>query len=74
MLRCIYCGFCEDACPTEAVILGDTYELSYTNRRDSIYTKEMLIDSVPVGGLPTPMATEKGMYDRSVPEMKDPQD
>jgi NADH-quinone oxidoreductase subunit I len=33
MLRCIYCGFCEDACPTEAIVLGDNYELSFTDRR-----------------------------------------
>ena len=74
MLRCIYCGFCEDACPTEAIVLGDNYELTYTDRRDAIYTKAMLIDPVAAGGQPTPMATEKGMFTRSVPEMKDPTD
>ena len=30
MLRCIFCGYCEDACPTEAIVLGDNYELSFT--------------------------------------------
>ena len=74
MLRCIYCGFCEDACPTEAIILGDQYELSFTDRRQSIYPKEMLIQPVPAGGKPTPQKTEPGVYIRSVPEMKDPQD
>jgi NADH-quinone oxidoreductase subunit I len=74
MLRCIYCGFCEDACPTEAIILGDQYELSFTDRRQSIYPKDMLIEPVPAGGSPTPQATEPGLYTRSVPEMKDPQD
>jgi NADH-quinone oxidoreductase subunit I len=74
MLRCIYCGFCEDACPTEAVVLGDNYELTFTDRRQAIYTKEMLIDSVAAGGLPTPQVTEPGKFTRSVPEMKDPQD
>ncbi len=74
MLRCIYCGFCEDACPTEAIILGDQYELSFTDRRQSIYPKEMLIQPVPAGGKPTPQKTEPGVYTRSVPEMKDPQD
>ena len=28
MLRCIFCGYCEDACPTEAIVLGHEYELS----------------------------------------------
>ncbi len=74
MLRCIFCGFCEDACPTEAIVLGDQYELSFTDRRQSIYPKEMLIEPVPAGGKPTPQKTEPGVYTRSVPEMKDPQD
>jgi NADH-quinone oxidoreductase subunit I len=74
MLRCIYCGFCEDACPTEAIILGDQYELSYENRRSSIYTKDLLLVPVPLGGRPTPQVTEAGQFDRSVPPMEDPKD
>jgi NADH-quinone oxidoreductase subunit I len=74
MLRCIFCGFCEDACPTEAIVLEDNYELSFADRRQAIYPKEMLIDRVPEGGKPTPQKTEPGLYTRSVPEMKDPQD
>ena len=74
MLRGIFCGFCEDACPTEAIVLGDQYELSFTDRRQSIYPKEMLIEPVPAGVNPTPQKTEPGVYTRSVPEMKDPQD
>ncbi len=71
MLRCIFCGYCEDACPTEAIILEHNYELSYENRRDAIYTKEMLIVPVPPGGVPTPMQTERGDFDRAIPEMQD---
>jgi NADH-quinone oxidoreductase subunit I len=74
MLRCIYCGFCEDACPTEAIVMGDNYELTFLDRRDAIYNKDMLIDPVPSGGLPTPQVTEPGKFTRSVPEMKDSQD
>jgi NADH-quinone oxidoreductase subunit I len=74
LLRCIYCGFCEDACPTEAIVLGDQYELSFTDRRQSIYPKDMLIEPVLKGGAPTPQQTKAGMFTRSVPEMKDPQD
>jgi len=66
--------FCEDACPTEAITLGDQYELSFTERRQAIYPKEMLIEPVPAGGQPTPQKTEPGVYTRSVPEMKDPKD
>jgi NADH-quinone oxidoreductase subunit I len=74
MLRCIFCGFCEDACPTEAIILGDNYELSYTKRSQAVYTKDLLLEAVLPGGLPTPQKTEPGLYTRSVPEMKDPMD
>ncbi len=74
MLRCIFCGYCEDACPTEAIILGDNYELSFTDRRQSIYTKEMLIEPVAEPGMTTPQKVEPGVYTRSVPAMEDPSD
>ncbi len=74
MMRCIYCGFCEDACPTEAIVLEDNYELSFTNRRQAIYTKEMLLDRLPEGGKTTPQITPPGVFTRSVPAMQDPQD
>jgi NADH-quinone oxidoreductase subunit I len=72
MLRCIFCGYCEDACPTEAIVLESNYELSFTDRDSSIYTKEMLIVPVPPGGQPTPQQVEPGKFDRSIPDMKDP--
>ena len=74
MLRCIYCGFCEDACPTEAIVLGDQYELSFTDRRQAIYPKEMLIEPLTANGQATPQKTKPGEFNRSVPEMKNPQD
>lgn len=74
MLRCIFCGYCEDACPTEAIVLDDNYELSFTDRRSAIYTKEMLINPVPKGGLPTPQVTEPGKFTRSIPVMQNPTD
>ena len=75
MIRCIFCGYCEDACPTEAIVLGDNYELSFYDRRSSIYTKDMLLESVPSPELLTPQKTEPGKYSRrSVPDMNDPQD
>jgi NADH-quinone oxidoreductase subunit I len=43
MLRCIFCGYCEDACPTNAIVLEHQYELSFYDRENSIYTKDMLI-------------------------------
>jgi NADH-quinone oxidoreductase subunit I len=72
MLRCIFCGYCEDACPTEAIVLEHNYELSYTNRRDAIYTREMLLATVPSSGQPTPQIVQEGEFNRAIPEMEDP--
>jgi NADH-quinone oxidoreductase subunit I len=43
MIRCIFCGYCEEACPTQAIQLKDIYELADDERKDLIYTKEMLL-------------------------------
>jgi NADH-quinone oxidoreductase subunit I len=74
MLRCIFCGYCEDACPTEAIVLSDNYELSFYDRRGSIYTKEMLIEPVAEDAKPTPQKVEPGVYNRSIPVMEDSTD
>lgn len=72
MLRCIFCGYCEDACPTEAIVLGDNYELSFTDRFQAIYTRDLLLDPAPDGASPTPQKVEPGAFDRSIPDMEDP--
>lgn len=72
MLRCIFCGYCEDACPTQAIVLEHNYELSFYDRQSAIYTKDMLIVDVPVNGLPTPQAVEPGQFNKSIPEMENP--
>jgi NADH-quinone oxidoreductase subunit I len=70
LLRCIFCGFCEDSCPTQAIVLESNYELSFTDRRHAIYTKDMLIVPVPKNGRPTPMKVLSGTFDRAVPEIQ----
>ena len=50
-LRKIFCGFCEEACPVEAVVLGHQYELSGHDRKSFIYSKDMLL----VPGIDLPM-------------------
>ncbi len=72
MLRCIFCGYCEDACPTEAIVLEHEYRLSFNDRRDAIYVKEMLLDPLPPGVEGTPRRTEPGQFTRSIPQMEDP--
>jgi NADH-quinone oxidoreductase subunit I len=41
--RCIFCGYCEIACPFDAITMGHDYELSDYDRTDLIFTKEMLL-------------------------------
>jgi NADH-quinone oxidoreductase subunit I len=45
-LRCIFCGYCEEACPVGAIFLGKEYEFSRDKREKLIYSKEDLL--VPV--------------------------
>ncbi len=40
---CIFCGDCEEACPTEAIVLGHEFAMANFNRRDFILTKEQLL-------------------------------
>jgi NADH-quinone oxidoreductase subunit I len=72
MLRCIFCGYCEDACPTQAIQLGHEHRLSFTDRRDAIFVKDMLIDPAPQGTEPTPQKVEPGKFNRSIPDMESP--
>jgi len=53
MLRCIFCGMCEEACPEDAIWLEKDYELSDYNRDAFIYTKdELLVPPEKSGYLP----------------------
>ena len=72
MLRCIFCGYCEDACPTQAIVLEHDYELSFYDRASELYNKEMLLTDIPVNGIPTPQASKPGEYNRSIPDMENP--
>jgi NADH-quinone oxidoreductase subunit I len=72
MLRCIFCGYCEDACPTQAIELGHEHQMSFTDRRDAIFIKDMLIDP-PVNGMPaTPQKVDAGKFNRAIPDMENP--
>lgn len=46
MLRCIFCGNCETACPKEAIFLTDRLVSSETKRKDFIYGKDRLVETM----------------------------
>ena len=48
--RCIFCGYCVEACPTDAITHGHGFELASLNTTTLIYRKEDML--VPSIGLP----------------------
>src|SRR5574337_128385 len=43
--RCIFCGWCEEACPTYAIQLTPDFEMSEYERPNLVYEKEDLLIS-----------------------------
>jgi NADH-quinone oxidoreductase subunit I len=43
MLRCIYCGFCEEVCPEEAIVMSKEYDLTFQHRDEAIFGLERLL-------------------------------
>jgi NADH-quinone oxidoreductase subunit I len=42
LLRCCFCGFCEEACPKDAIKLSTNYEMATYAREDSFLDLEQL--------------------------------
>ena len=45
--RCIFCGYCVEACPTDAITHGHSIELAPYNVNALIYRKEQLLEPWP---------------------------
>ncbi len=43
ILRCCYCGFCEEACPKDAIKLSTIYEMAEYQRENGVYNKDALL-------------------------------
>ena len=41
--RCIFCGYCEEACPEIAIVLKDEFELAQFSREDLIFGRGKLL-------------------------------
>jgi NADH-quinone oxidoreductase subunit I len=45
ILRCVFCGYCEEACPVDAIRLGPEYSMAGLAGEDKwVYTKDYLLN------------------------------
>ena len=44
LFKCIFCGFCEEACPVDAIVETQIYDYAFESRDGSIITKERLLE------------------------------
>src|ERR1700756_3160103 len=45
--RCIFCGYCVEACPTDAITHGHGFELATYDINSLVYRKEQLLEKTP---------------------------
>ena len=43
MFKCIYCGYCEESCPVDSIVLTDILEYHMETREEGVVGKEKLL-------------------------------
>ncbi len=54
MMKCIYCGLCQEACPVDAIVEGPNLEFATETREELIYDKAKLLANGDRGNGPLP--------------------
>ncbi len=49
MTKCIYCGFCQEACPVDAIVEGPNFEFATETREELFYNKDKLLANATAG-------------------------
>ena len=45
MVKCIYCGMCQEACPVDAIVEGPNFEFAVETREELFYDKDRLLEN-----------------------------
>lgn len=72
MTKCIYCGFCQESCPVDAIVESPNAEYATETREELLYNKEKLLAN---GNIPYPISlvyvqsTDHKLGDKWEPEL-----